>query len=172
MSQVKAIYARAINGVMGNANSLPWDVPADLKRFKRLTLGCIVVMGYNTWKSLGERPLPNRVNVVICRKGTHVVGANTAATLEQAVNYWRADPRTIWVIGGPALVAQATTDYDAEVHRTTLNLEPKGDTSSAAPDRCLIDYHRVGYEEFKCSESNVDVVFERFVKAGIDAGLR
>lgn len=174
MSQVKAIYARTENGVMGKNNKLPWNVPADLHRFKRLTSGCIVVMGYNTWLSLGSKPLPNRINLVIGEKrdDSHLYGAMMHPTLESAVNTWRLDARTIWVIGGPALIAEAMRDYDAEVQRTTLGISPDGDTNSAEADRELANYARVGYEEFRCEHSGVPVVIERFVKAGVDAGTK
>lgn len=53
------------NRVMGVDNTLLWKLPEDLRRFKRLTEGHIVVMGRKTWESLGEKPLSNRVNLVI-----------------------------------------------------------------------------------------------------------
>lgn len=62
--RVSAIVAVADNGVIGRDGALPWHLPADLARFKRLTSGHAVVMGRRTWQELG-RPLPRRMNVVI-----------------------------------------------------------------------------------------------------------
>lgn len=62
---LKAIMAHDINYGIGINNQLPWKCPEDLKYFKQVTSGHIIVMGTNTWKSLGCKPLPNRVNVVL-----------------------------------------------------------------------------------------------------------
>lgn len=179
MSTVKAIYARASNGVMGAGNTLPWSVPADMKRFRGLTSGCIVIMGFKTWLSLGCRPLPHRENVVIVDGGRLVPTSalhddvRFVTSLDAAIGMYRGDSRTLWVIGGPMLVARAMDDYDAEVHRTTLGLLPDGDVVSDVPDAKLnTSYARVGYEELRCHAARTLVVFERFVKAGINAGLK
>ncbi len=57
--------------LIGNSGTLPWHIPADLKHFKEITDGGIVVMGKNTYLSLPEtyRPLPNRRNIVLSRSG-------------------------------------------------------------------------------------------------------
>ena len=60
----KIIVGVSKNGVIGNQNSLPWHSPDDMKHFKETTIDNIVVMGYNTWLSLGKKPLPNRRNII------------------------------------------------------------------------------------------------------------
>ena len=62
------IVAIAKNFAIGKDGKLPWHYPADLKFFKRTTTGNAVVMGWNTWKSIGK-PLPHRLNVVLTRRG-------------------------------------------------------------------------------------------------------
>jgi dihydrofolate reductase len=62
------IVAIAKNFAIGKDGKLPWHYPADLKFFKETTTGNIVVMGWNTWKSIGK-PLPNRLNIILSRKG-------------------------------------------------------------------------------------------------------
>jgi len=62
------IVAISKNFAIGKDGKLPWHYSADLKFFKRTTTGHVVVMGWNTWKSIGK-PLPNRVNVVLSRNG-------------------------------------------------------------------------------------------------------
>lgn len=180
MSQVKAIYARSKSGVMGSNNALPWSVPADMKRFRNLTSGCIVVMGFNTWLSMGCKPLPNRENVVIVDPARTLPddvcldhpNVRVTTSLDACMGMYRADPRTVWVIGGPLLIQQAMQQFDAEVHRTTLDIDVFGDVFSHAPDRELIDYMRLGYEEFTCYASGVRVAFERLAKVGLNAGLK
>ena len=66
---ISIIVAVAENGIIGDKNTLLWHISEDLRRFKALTTGHPVVMGRKTFESLG-RPLPNRRNVVISRRGT------------------------------------------------------------------------------------------------------
>src|SRR5690606_15276299 len=58
------VVAAAENNVIGVQNELPWHLPDDLKFFKKITLNKPVIMGKNTWLSIGK-PLPNRLNIVI-----------------------------------------------------------------------------------------------------------
>lgn len=62
---ISIISAVAENGVIGNKNGLPWCLPADFKYFKEKTLGKTIILGYNTFKSIGEKPLPNRKHIVL-----------------------------------------------------------------------------------------------------------
>ena len=118
------IFARAANGVIGKDNALPWHLPEDLAHFKRLTMGCPVVMGRRTWDSLPPRfrPLPGRLNLVVTRQADwQQVGALRAASLQQALALCPGNGE-VWVIGGAQLYAQAlplastaeVTEIDAE----------------------------------------------------------
>lgn len=62
---ISIISAVANNGVIGNKNKLPWYLPADFKWFKDKTLNKIIIMGLNTFKSIGEKPLPNRKHIIL-----------------------------------------------------------------------------------------------------------
>ena len=64
---VTLILARADNGVIGKDGGIPWAISDDLKRFKALTMGGVVVMGRKTWDSLPRKPLPGRRNIVVTR---------------------------------------------------------------------------------------------------------
>ena len=63
---IAAIAAVARNGVIGSGNDIPWRIPEDWRRFKRLTIGQVLVMGRKTYDSIG-RPLPGRTTLVITR---------------------------------------------------------------------------------------------------------
>jgi dihydrofolate reductase len=63
----KAIAAMSLNRVIGNGNQIPWHLPEDFKWFKRMTTGNVIVMGRKTFESLGGKPLPNRLNVILTR---------------------------------------------------------------------------------------------------------
>lgn len=107
--RINMILARTANGVIGNNNAVPWHLPEDMAHFKRLTLGCPVIMGRKTWDSLPPkfRPLPGRTNVVITRQlGWKESGAEPAASLTEALKLCeRAEE--VWVIGGAQIYTQA-----------------------------------------------------------------
>ena len=64
--KITLVAAIASNNVIGKENSLPWNIPEDLKRFKQMTSGHTILMGRKTFDSIG-RPLPNRQNIVMTK---------------------------------------------------------------------------------------------------------
>ena len=131
--QLHLIYARARNGVIGRDNTLPWHLPEDLAHFKRLTLGCPVIMGRKTWDSLPPkfRPLPGRSNIVITRQPDwHNVGAIAAHGLEAALSLC-AQAEHVWVIGGAQIYAQALP-LAATVEVTEIDADFAGDAYAPA----------------------------------------
>ena len=71
---------------LGIDGDLVWHISADLKNFKRLTLGHPVIMGRKTWESLPKRPLPGRLNIVLSRSLEKAEGAVVAASCEEALD--------------------------------------------------------------------------------------
>ena len=65
---IAVIYAKSLNNVIGKDNTLPWKLSKDLKYFKELTIGNIVVMGYNTYQSLPNGLLPKRFNIIVSKR--------------------------------------------------------------------------------------------------------
>jgi dihydrofolate reductase len=103
--RVGLIWAQSTSGVIGRSGAIPWRLPEDLARFKKLTLGHTVVMGRRTWESLphGVRPLPGRRNVVLSRHADYLAdGATVVTTLGDALT-----GDDIWVIGGEQIYALA-----------------------------------------------------------------
>ena len=105
-------------GAIGKGNALPWHLPADLKRFKQLTLGRPILMGGNTARSLG-RALPGRRNLVLTRAAqAPFADMEAVASLAQAVERAGAEP--LMVIGGGEIyalaLAQATELRLTHVH--------------------------------------------------------
>lgn len=101
------IAAVSPEGVIGLHGRIPWHYPADLKRFKRLTLGTTVIMGRHTWESLGTKPLPQRRNVVVT--GARIEGVDCFATLSAALESCTGD---VWFIGGAGIYAAAMDHCD------------------------------------------------------------
>jgi dihydrofolate reductase len=114
------IAAVAANGVIGDANRLPWRLPEDLRRFRALTTGHAVIMGRKTWESL-RGPLPDRQNIVVTRNRDYrAAGAEVAATLDDALALVRL-PAPAFCIGGGELyrvaLPRATVLHLTEIHR-------------------------------------------------------
>lgn len=100
------LVAVAANGVIGDRNRLPWDLPADLRRFKALTTGHAIVMGRKTWEAIG-RPLPDRQSIVVTRQSQFVAaGAECAGSLDEAIALVRR-PRPVFCIGGEQIFRDA-----------------------------------------------------------------
>lgn len=122
--------ARATNGAIGLGGALPWRLPADLKRFKALTLDGTVLMGRRTWDAIG-RPLPGRRNLVLTRRPAWSAdGAEPVATLADALA--RAGGR-LFVIGGAEVIALAEPEADA-YELTEVHAAPAFDTALPLPD--------------------------------------
>ena len=102
---ISLIAAMARNRVIGKDGKLPWRIPEDLKRFKKLTTGHCVVMGRKTFDSIGK-PLPNRTNIVITRdKSWRADGVVVAHSLDEALGLASGDE--VFVIGGGEIYAAA-----------------------------------------------------------------
>ena len=109
---VSIIAAVADNGVIGRGGGLPWHLPADLKRFKKLTTGHHMVMGRRTWDSIGRRPLPGRPTIVVSRDPAFVAeGARVARSVEQALEL-AAGADEVFVAGGQAIYREALAVAD------------------------------------------------------------
>jgi dihydrofolate reductase len=131
--QLCLLAALASNGVIGAAGRLPWHVPADLKRFKALTLGHPVIMGRRTWASIGKA-LPGRRNIVVTRQTGFVApGADVVASLKEGIALCRDAPLA-FVIGGAELYASALPIADA-LEFTEIDAPFEGDTTFPAFDR-------------------------------------
>ncbi len=102
---ISIIAAHSDNLVIGNNNSLPWHIPEDLQRFKRLTTGHAIIMGKNTWLSIG-RSLPNRRNIVVSRTLEPTEGVEICDSLDKATAL-ASDDTEIFIIGGAQIYESA-----------------------------------------------------------------
>lgn len=119
------VVAYAANRAIGRDNALPWKLPGDLAHFKRTTLGRPIVMGRNTWESLG-RPLPGRQNIVVSRNSAYAAtGAEVVASLPEAIAA-AGNEGEIFVIGGAQIYAQALA-LAQRVIATEIHAEVDGD---------------------------------------------
>lgn len=131
--KVVHVVAMDRNRCIGNNNDLPWHISADLKHFKALTQGGVVVMGRKTLESMG-RALPNRVNWVITRDTDwQFEGTKVAHNLDSALEQAKIDvqnskqPDRIFIIGGGEIFKH-TLSYANYLEITHINLDVQGDT--------------------------------------------
>lgn len=123
------IVARADDGTIGHAGSMPWHLPADLRRFKALTMGRAMIMGRKTFESLPGL-LPGRRHVVLTRDaGWHAPGAETARDVAAAIGL--AGPGAA-VIGGAEIIALFEPHAD-RIELTQIHASYAGDTVLPAP---------------------------------------
>lgn len=130
--RITLIVAVADNGVIGRDNTLPWHLPEDLKRFKRLTMGKPIVMGRKTFESIGK-PLPGRQNIVVTRDANYRrEGVTVVNDAESALRAAGAVPE-IMVIGGAELF-RALLPRARRIHLTRVHGEIEGDVMWPALD--------------------------------------
>ena len=131
MTTVSLIWAQSTSRVIGRSGAIPWRLPEDQARFKRLTMGHTVVMGRRTWESLPApvRPLPGRRNVVVtCQADFVADGADVVSSLDEALT----DPE-VWVVGGQQIYALALPLASrCEVTEVEIDLAP-ADADALAP---------------------------------------
>ncbi|MDR2414423.1 MAG: dihydrofolate reductase [Odoribacteraceae bacterium] len=147
---ISIIVAAAENGVIGKNNRLIWHLPADLKRFKALTTGHIVVMGRKTFESIG-RALPRRRNIVISRNPAfRAEGCETTTSIEEALA--RATPgEELFVIGGESIYRALWQRAD-RLYLTIVHVNTGGDASIPPVDPSA--WELVKRESFPADEAN------------------
>lgn len=116
---------------IGKENGLLWHIPADLKRFKELTLGHPIIMGRKTFESILQilgKPLPGRTNIVVTRDTAYThAGATVAHSLEAAVNLASAEEPAEIHIGGGAEMYQQILPHVSRLHITWFLADTVGD---------------------------------------------
>jgi dihydrofolate reductase len=130
------IAAVARNGVIGRDNDLVWRDRDDLQRFKRLTLGHVLVMGRRTYDSIG-RPLPGRTTIVVTRRPAwSAMGVVVAHSLDEALKLAEevSPGQDVYVAGGGEIYRLALPLAD-RLELTEIDADLEGDTHFPAYDR-------------------------------------
>lgn len=130
--EVVHVVAMDSQRCIGKDNDLPWHISADLKHFKEITQGGVIIMGRKNFDSIG-RPLPKRINWVITRNlSWKFDGVKVAHSIEEALENAIEDvtisekPNTIFIIGGGEIFHQ-TMDITDRLELTHINLNAQGD---------------------------------------------
>jgi dihydrofolate reductase len=154
---VTIVAAVARNGIIGAGGGLPWHLPDDLRRFKELTLGHVLVMGRRTYESIG-RPLPGRTTVVLTRRPDWDAGSKdvvVATTVAQALTMASEIDDEVFVVGG-AEVYEETLPLADRLELTFVDAEPDGDTTF--PEVDWADWREVARQP---AETWTAVTYER-----------
>lgn len=165
--QIILIACVASNGVIGRSEAngtgaMPWHLPEDLKHFRELTNGHVVVMGRRTWESLPERfrPLPNRRNIVISRNPDYTAaGAEVFGSIATA-HAACPNAEKFFIIGGGELYRQAIDDADG-LELTEIHQAFDGDTTF--PSFAQESWQQL-YRDCRRSESGLEFDFVSYVR--------
>lgn len=126
MAKLSIIAAMDYNRVIGINNDIPWHIPHDLKRFKRLTSGHTVIMGRKTFESLGK-PLTKRRNIVITSRADYKVqGIEVVKSVEDAIRI--ADKKQENFVVGGANTYEEFLPFADKLYLTLIKAQFKGDT--------------------------------------------
>ncbi len=149
---ITIIAAIAKNNALGKDNNLIWHLPADLKRFKKVTTGHHILMGRNTFESIGK-PLPNRTTVIITRnKRYKKEGCKVAYSIEKALDIAK-DDNQVFIIGGAQVYKQTMEKNLADrLDITIVHQEFEADVFFPKID--LKIWKEVSREDFKADEKN------------------
>lgn len=150
------IVAQAKNRVIGINNKLPWHLPEDLRYFKQVTMGKPIIMGRNTYESIG-RPLPGRTNIVITRQNDYAPeGVRVVNSLDEAVELAESIALIngideAMVIGGAQIYEQALASAQ-RLYLTEVDAEIDGD--AWFPEFERQEWSEVGREDFSAEGPN------------------
>ena len=154
---VVLVAAVAANGVIGVSGGLPWHLPGDLARVKKLTMGKPLIMGRKTYESIG-RPLPGRKTIVITRaKTTYPAEVSISKSFDQALKNAEDYANTMGaneiVAFGGARVYEEAIPIAKKIYKTEIQLFPEGDTFF--PDYCSDEWSEVSRENFSAKSKSV-----------------
>lgn len=149
---ISMIAAVAENRVIGNKNAIPWHLPADFKYFKETTLGKTIVMGLNTFNSIGGKPLPGRKHIILNNDLNYVPpeSCQVAHSIDEALEMTKGETE-VFICGGASVYKQflpmAQKLYITEVHAN-----PEGDTFF--PEINKQEWKETWREDHKSDEKN------------------
>jgi dihydrofolate reductase len=160
---ITIIAAIGANNELGKDNDLIWHLPADLKRFKKVTSGHHILMGRNTFESIGK-PLPNRTNIVITRNNNYFVdGCLIASSLEEAIEMASEDEE-VFIIGGAQIYKQAIENKIADKLDVTI-VHSSFDADVFFPEIDTSHWKEISREDFKADEKNkFDFSFVTYIR--------
>lgn len=159
---ISIIAAIADNNVIGKDNDLIWHISEDLKRFKRLTSGHVIIMGRKTYESLPFKPLPKRKNIIISsQKDLEFEGAIVVNSIEKAMKECEGED-DVFICGGATIYSYFVNIAD-KMYLTRVLHEFEGDTFFplfSVDDWKITNQSEVLYDE----KSDLNFLFVDYIK--------
>lgn len=151
------IVARASNNVIGNKGQIPWNLPADMKYFKKVTTNNVVIMGKNTYNSIG-RPLPNRVNIVVSTTMQPTENVLIVNSLDEAISMAKTQyaDKDIYLIGGHMIYQEGISKAD-RLFITEIQKKFDGDTT-------FVDFELENYDQRIVEDHSDEILPYRFME--------
>lgn len=146
------IAAVAENNVIGNKNTIPWHLPEDFKYFKEKTLGKTIVMGLNTFNSIGGKPLPGRKHIILNNDSNYIAPEDCAVahSIDEVLEITK-DIQEVMICGGASVYKQFLP-LSQKLYITEVHAEPEGDTFF--PEINKEEWREVWREDHKADEKN------------------
>ncbi len=160
---ISIIAAISKNNALGKDNDLIWHLPADLKRFKKITSGHTIIMGRKTFESIGK-PLPNRKSIIITRNTNYQIeGCTIVHSLDEAIAKV-ADEEKAFIIGGAKIYKQSLENNIADQLDITF-VHQEFEADAFFPNINTEVWKEVAREDCKADEkNNYDYSFVTFKK--------
>jgi len=159
---ISMISALAENRVIGNKNAMPWHLPADFKYFKEKTINKTIVLGLNTFKSIGEKPLPNRKHIILNDDLNYVApeGCFVAHSINEVLEMIKNDPSTnsgqdneVMICGGASIYKQFLPLAN-RLYLTYIHHNFEGDTYF--PEFNIQDWQEVSREDHEADDPSIN----------------
>ncbi|MDJ0978364.1 MAG: dihydrofolate reductase [Erythrobacter sp.] len=164
--EIVLIYARASNGAIGHENTLPWRLPADLKRFKSLTMGKPMIMGRKTFESLPGL-LPGRRHIVLTRRDSwKSEGAEIVGSVDEALATARTSATDEIAVVGGAAIYDVFRPLAHRIEVTEIHRDYPGDTFMKPLGPEWVETRRDDHPEAGENPAFSFVTYERADKAG------
>lgn len=160
---ITLIAAIAKNNALGKNNDLIWHLPADLKRFKQRTSGHPIIMGRNTFESIGK-PLPNRTTIIVTRNKNYTQeGCKVVHSLEEAIEITK-DNNEVYLIGGAQIYKEALEKNLVDCLDIT-HVHQEFEADVFFPEIDVTIWIETEREDFKKDEKNAyDYSFVKYLK--------
>lgn len=168
------ILTSSLNDCIGRNNSLPWNIPIDLKRFKSITSkneNNIVIMGRKTYDSIGK-PLPGRINYVLTKdlKAAKKISATIFGSLDKAIEdilWWEEFLNiefNVFFIGGSNIFEEALRHYKVNtIYHTLVHDNTEGDTFFKVPDWNVIEQEEI----LPSAKNKYKITFRKLIRPNI-----
>ncbi len=147
---ISLIVAMSANRVIGNAGKIPWKLPADMRRFRLVTMGKPVIMGRKTFESIGSA-LPGRLNIVMTRDESFRAEGCRIVTSRDDALIAVGDAQEVMVIGGEGIYREFLP-FAQRIYLTIIDTEIEGD--AFFPVTNDVEWREIVHEEHKPDEKN------------------